>query len=185
MGKRHRSPSRNDTSSAIRQARPEEFIRLREVELEADGMFAEVGIGPFNNDDTENHLAQASVVLAAEDPAVGFASVEIVDGAAHLWQLAVLPSEGRRGLGRALVTAVCDWAMTHGLDAVTVTTFRDVPWNGPFYERLGFRALDEPGPGLVAIRTHERVVGDDDFGPRIAMRKDLRQPGTDPRPGPS
>ncbi len=42
--------------------RPEEFSRLREIELES-----------------ENHLDQASAVPAAEDPAVGFADVEIVD----------------------------------------------------------------------------------------------------------
>ncbi|HEY7915715.1 MAG TPA: GNAT family N-acetyltransferase [Acidimicrobiales bacterium] len=167
----------------IREARPEEFSRLREIEFEADGMFAEVGIGPFDNDESENHLAQASVVLAAEDPAVGFACVEIVDGAAHLWQLAVLPSQGRRGLGTALVTAVSDWAKAHGFHAVTLTTFRDVPWNGPFYQRLGFEVVDEPGPGLAAIRVDERAGGDDDFGPRIAMRKELRQPSGDHGPG--
>ncbi|HUY66699.1 MAG TPA: hypothetical protein VMV06_07770 [Acidimicrobiales bacterium] len=86
MEERLGSPSRNDSASAIREARPEEFTRLREVEPVADGMFAEVGIGPFIDDDAENHLAQASVVLAAEDPAVGFASVGIVDGPTYLWQ---------------------------------------------------------------------------------------------------
>jgi hypothetical protein len=28
---------------------------------------------------------------------------------------------------------------------VTLSTFRDVAWNGPFYARLGFRALDPSG----------------------------------------
>ncbi len=27
--------------------------------------------------------------------------------------------------------------------AVTLTTFRDVPWNAPFYTRLGFSMLSE------------------------------------------
>jgi hypothetical protein len=56
---------------------------------------------------------------------------------------------------------------------VTLTTFRDVPWNGPFYAKLGFRELRHLSPGLAAMREHERLIGDDDFGPRIAMRKDL------------
>jgi hypothetical protein len=59
---------------------------------------------------------------------------------------------------------------------VTLTTFRDVPWNGPFYAGLGFRAVDELTPGLAAVRDHEKAIGDDDFGPRIAMRKELAQP---------
>jgi GNAT superfamily N-acetyltransferase len=164
----------------IRQALPAEFERLRAIELEADGMFAEVGIGPFTNDDAEDHLAQAAVVLAAGVPAAGFACVEIVDGAAHLWQLAVLPSEGRRGLGTALVAVVCEWAGARGFDAVTLTTFRDVAWNAPFYRGLGFEPVSELSPGLAAIRQHEKAIGDDDFGPRIAMRKDLDRTGGGP-----
>ena len=157
----------------MREAMAEDLSRLQEIEVLADKMFAEVGIGPFADSDAADHLAKAAVVFVAEDPPVGFASVEIVDGVAHLWQLAVLPTAGRRGLGTALVKTVCEWARSHGFGAVTLTTFRDVAWNGPFYERLGFRTLTDLSPGLVAIREHERALGDDDFGPRIAMRKDV------------
>ncbi|HLM96951.1 MAG TPA: GNAT family N-acetyltransferase [Acidimicrobiales bacterium] len=157
----------------IRIARPQEFERLREIEAAGDEMFAQVGMGPFSQHDEENHLEQAAIVLVSGDPAVGFACVEVVDGAAHLWQLSVRPEESRRGHGSALVAAVCHWARSEGYEAVTLTTFRDVPWNGPFYARMGFRALGRLTPGLQAIRDHEKVIGDDDLGPRIAMRKDL------------
>jgi len=146
---------------------------LREIEEASDTLFAEVGMGPFTQDESENHLDNAAVVLVAGNPPVGFASVEIVDGLAHLWQLSVHPSAGRRGIGTALMKAVFDWATALGYEAVTLTTFRDVSWNGPFYERLGFRALGHLTPGLAAIRDHETAIGDDDFGPRIAMRRDL------------
>lgn len=161
----------------IRVARPDEFEALREIEETGDAMFLDVGIGPFHQSDEEDHLAQAALVLAAGDPAVGFACVELVDGAAHLWQLSVHPGAGRQGVGTALVEAACDWARGQGLPAMTLTTFRDVPWNGPFYERLGFRTLSELSPGLAAIRAHEAAIGDDDFGVRVAMRKELR-PGS-------
>jgi GNAT superfamily N-acetyltransferase len=161
------------TGPTIREASRDDFTRLREIEREADTMFAEVGIGPFSDSDDEDHLARAAVVFVAHDPPVGFASMGIVDGMAHLWQLAVLPSSGRRGLGTMLVASVCDWSRSHGFDAVTLTTFRDVPWNGPFYEKLGFRPLTDLTSGLAAVRQHERAIGDDDFGPRIAMRMDL------------
>jgi GNAT superfamily N-acetyltransferase len=159
--------------SYVHAVGPEEFARLRAIELEADQMFLTVGIGPFTDDGSGGHLEDATIVLAAEDPPVGFASVGIVDGQAHLWQLAVSPTAGRLGHGTALVNAVCDWARAAGLGAVTLTTFRDVAWNGPFYARLGFRALTELSPGLGAIRDHERSIGDDDFGPRVAMRRGL------------
>jgi GNAT superfamily N-acetyltransferase len=163
-------------SDEIRVARPEEHDALRSIEEAADTSFAAVGIGPFEVSDDEDHLARAAVVLATGDPAVGFACVEVVDGAAHLWQLSVHPQAARRGRGTALVNAVCDWAAANGFPAVTLTTFRDVAWNGPFYAKLGFRELQELSPGLAAMRAHERWIGDDDFGPRLAMRKVLGEP---------
>jgi GNAT superfamily N-acetyltransferase len=158
---------------AIRRARPDEFAALRRLEFEADELFASIGIGPFTNDDAEDHFADAALVLVVGDPAVGFACVELVDGNPHLWQLAVHPDHGRQGLGRALVDAVCTWAGTQGFGAVTLTTYRVVPWNGPFYASLGFAVLEVLTPGLQAIREHERAIGDDDFGPRVAMRRVL------------
>jgi GNAT superfamily N-acetyltransferase len=160
-------------ASDIRVASPDEFELLRQIELDADQLYETVGIGPFSNSEEEDHLAGAAVVLVTGTPAVGFACVEVVDGVAHLWQLSVHPSAGRQGRGRALVDAVCDWARANGYRAVTLTTFRDVPWNAPFYARLGFRAIHDLTAGLLAIRDHERAIGDDDFGPRIAMRKEL------------
>jgi GNAT superfamily N-acetyltransferase len=159
--------------SAIREALKDELDDLRQLEEDADRLFLEVGIGPFPVSEEENHFASAAVVLVSGTPPVGFACVDIVDGLAHLWQLAVHPSSGRRGIGIALVEAVCAWASANGYPAVTLTTFRDVPWNGPFYTRLGFRAIEDLSPGLEAIRRHERDIGDDDFGPRIVMRRDL------------
>jgi GNAT superfamily N-acetyltransferase len=164
----------HDSSDEIRVARPEEYDALRCIEEAADSAFADIGIGPFEQSEDENHLAQAAVVFVTGDPAVGFVCVEVVDGAAHIWQLSVHPRAARRGRGRALVNAVCDWARANGLPAVTLTTFRDVAWNGPFYAKLGFRELGDLSPGLAAMRQHERFIGDDNFGPRVAMRKDLR-----------
>jgi GNAT superfamily N-acetyltransferase len=157
----------------IRIAGRREFGRLREVEEASEELFTEVGIGPFRDEGEPGHLERAAIVLVSGDPAVGFASVEIVDGAAHLSQLSVHPSASRQGRGSALLTGVCHWAAAHGYQAVTLTTFRDVPWNGPFYARMGFQVLDDLTPQLAAIRDHEKAIGDDDFGPRVAMRKDL------------
>lgn len=42
--------------------------------------------------------------------------------------------------------------------ALTLTTFCDVPWNAPFYARLGFQRLtwQEAGERLRAILGHEQ-----------------------------
>lgn len=157
----------------IREAHPAEYAHLREVERASEELFAEVGIGPFSESEDENHLPDAAIVLVSGDPPVGFACVGILDGTAHLWQLSVLPAAGRRGLGGALLDAACDWARTQGYRAITLTTFRDVPWNAPFYRSRGFEIADRLPPALAEVREHEKVIGDDDFGPRVAMIKVL------------
>jgi hypothetical protein len=49
-----------------------------------------------------------------------------------------------------------------------------VPWNGPYYRRLGFRCLtvDEETPGLRAVRERERARGLEVW-PRTSMRRRL------------
>jgi GNAT superfamily N-acetyltransferase len=158
-------------TSSIRVGRPDEFAELRCIEFEADRLFETVGIGPFTNEEAEDHLDQAVLVLVVGDPPVGFVCVELVDGSPHIWQLAVRPDHGRQGLGRALVEAACDWARTEQFATITLTTYRDVPWNGPFYQSLGFVVMETMTPELRAIRQHERSIGDDDFGTRVAMRR--------------
>jgi GNAT superfamily N-acetyltransferase len=157
----------------LRHARPGEFTDLRALELRADKVFETIGIGPFKNDDSDDHLIQAILVLVAGDPPAGFVCLDAVGGFAHIWQLAVDPVHARRGIGRALVEAACEWARSDGFGAITLTTYRDVPWNGPFYESVGFEELECLSPAISAIREHEREIGDDDFGARIAMRRDL------------
>jgi GNAT superfamily N-acetyltransferase len=154
----------------IRTARPDDFAELRSIEFEADRLFASVGIGPFANDEAEDHLDRSALVLVAGEPPVGFVCVELVDEIPHIWQLAVHPDHGRRGLGRDLVEAACDWARSERFAAITLTTYRDVPWNAPFYQSFGFVAMTNLTPELCAIREHEREIGDDEFGPRVAMR---------------
>jgi GNAT superfamily N-acetyltransferase len=173
--------SAGDEAAAVRPAEPSEFDHLRRIEMASDRLLEEFGIGPFVVDESGNHLRAAAAVFVAGEPAVGFVCLELVDGNAHVDQLSVLPEYGRRGIGRALLETAIGWAASCGYDGLTLTTYRDVPFNAPFYRTLGFEELTELGPGLAAIRTHERELGDDDFGPRVAMRRVLRPPevGTD------
>jgi peroxiredoxin/GNAT superfamily N-acetyltransferase len=115
------------------------------------------------------------VAATPEGTPVGFALVELREpGAAHLRELDVLPEHGRRGAGRRLVREVQSWARQRGFSSVTLTTFRDVPWNAPWYQRLGFRVLapGELSPALRQVLTEEVRGG---IGPegRVAMRWDI------------
>jgi len=84
------------------------------------------------------------------------------------------PADGRRGFGKALIEQVAAWARERGAPSLTLTTFVEVAWNAPYYERLGFRLLgdDELGPELRAIRAREASLGLDRW-PRAAMLRPL------------
>jgi predicted N-acetyltransferase YhbS len=79
----------------------------------------------------------------------------------------VLPEYGRKGIGTGRVNAVCRSAREAGFAKVTLSTFRDVPWNAPFYEKCGFRSVDPEvlSPQHVELVALERARG---------LRTDLR-----------
>ena len=158
---------------AIRTAAAEDLDLIAELDERAEIIFRVAGYDlPRIEFDTAG-LAEAAVVFVAGDPAVGFAVVDLVDASAHLAELAVVPGSMRRGLGTALVTAVCDWAREHGHPHVTLITYADVPWNGPFYRQLGFVELpsDEVQPELQLRRERQTLLGLDAVGPRIVMQR--------------
>ena len=122
------------------------------------------------------------VIWLAVDEAgrpVGFAAVEMVDAQGFLTELDVPPTHGRRGLGRRLIAAAGQSAAAQGATALRLSTFAHIPWNAPFYARLGFRVLadDELGPGLRAVRQHEA-----DGGLEVAKRVLMTLPLTPATP---
>jgi N-acetylglutamate synthase-like GNAT family acetyltransferase len=115
------------------------------------------------------------VACDADDRPVGYLIWEPVDGALHIEQVSVHPDAARRGLGRALLAYAADRAHEEDLAALTLTTFTEVPWNAPYYARLGFRTLAETEltAGLRRIRAHEAELGLNRW-PRVCMRRDQR-----------
>ena len=166
----------------IRPARSDDLAGLVEIERAAGAMFQLLDadlladhdpgsveeLSPYADD------GRAFVSVDAGDRPVGYLIVDVVDGAAHIEQVSVHPDHARLGLGRELIEHTAAWARARDLHSLTLTTYVDVPWNGPYYERLGFRYLttDEETPGLRAIREHERALGLEVW-PRTSMRRNL------------
>ncbi len=126
----------------------------------------------------EQRAEKDGFILVAGDPPVGFAHVLFLEGHAPLEQLSVHPDHGRRGIGAALVEAVCERLAAHGHGAITLMTYADLPWNAPFYARLGFVEVgdDEPRTGyqLRLVETETRL-GLGEHGRRVLMRRALRR----------
>jgi GNAT superfamily N-acetyltransferase len=152
----------------IRRVRADERERLLDIERAAGRAFEEIGMPEIARDDpgTVEDVADAWVAVDEADRPVAYLLSSWVDGCAHVEQVSVAPSHARRGLGAALID--------HLGTPVTLTTFRDVPWNAPYYERLGFTVVEpaDQGPQLAALVRAEaaRIPGD---APRVAMRRNL------------
>ena len=92
-----------------------------------------------------------------------------VDGVAHIEQLSVCPTHGRRGYGRMLVEAAKREAAKRSYARLTVRTFADVPWNAPFYRTAGFVEEPPETPFHLALVETERQIGLDAYGRRTQM----------------
>jgi len=165
----------------IALAREQDIPLLSAIELAAAQLLA--GYAPERvlkeaTSEQEMRYAQERgllwVALSGDRP-VGFAHVRLLEpNAAHLQEIDVHPEHGCRGLGTRLTMAVCGWATKAGHHALTLTTFRTVPWNMPFYLRLGFElvACEELSPIMLSILQEEERRGLDPEA-RVAMRRRL------------
>jgi GNAT superfamily N-acetyltransferase len=103
---------------------------------------------------------QVWVVCYGEKP-VGFAICAIFGKAAFLEEIDVRPAHGRRGLATKLIEHASRWAVEKKLVYMDLCTFETVPWNGPFYKKLGFVILppDEWYPEILSERKMEEQAG--------------------------
>jgi GNAT superfamily N-acetyltransferase len=171
----------------IRTASPAELPLLQDIERAAGEPFRSLGMTAVADDDplpldvldTYRRAGHAWVAADPDDRPVAYLLAEPVDGAAHIEQVSVHPAVARRGIGRSLIEHLASAARDRGLAALTLTTFAEVPWNAPYYTRLGFRPLDDTDPaltdGLRAIRRAEAAHGLAAW-PRVCMRRELTGP---------
>jgi ribosomal protein S18 acetylase RimI-like enzyme len=166
----------------IRMAGVDDLPVIREIEGAAGRLFLQTEF-PNIADDEPMSIAtllafqsqgQIRVAVDREDLPIGFAVTGVIDDLVHLHELSIHPNYGRKGIGRRLIDAVCVFAKEQGSPAVTLSTFREVAWNAPYYERLGFRILEEAelGRGLREIRNIEAQKGLP-LDRRVCMRKEL------------
>jgi GNAT superfamily N-acetyltransferase len=156
-------------SYTIRPARPDELLGLREIEDEAGTRFRGLGLIDDALDVSFSLHALARLIEVGQvwvgcpddDVPGGMVIASVRDAAVYIEEMDVLPAHGRRGLGALLLGHVCAWARARGHTAVTLSTFRDVPWNGPFYRKHGFRELlpGEWTQSMRAIRDEEARHG--------------------------
>lgn len=133
----------------IRPAHRQEIPLLPHIENAADIRYALVGLkqvvamAPASVASLEQGRRDGRLWVAVSplNRVVGFALMKIPAGNAWLDQLSVLDRWQRRGLGAALIERTATHARELGHDRLYLSTYLDVPWNGPFYQRRGFASV--------------------------------------------
>jgi ribosomal protein S18 acetylase RimI-like enzyme len=166
----------------IRAATAAELPALRDIERAAGEAFRGIGMPeiaddePFSVDELAAYreARRAWVAVGQNGRLAAYLVAGLVDGNLHVEQVSVHPASARRGVGRAMLEHAAVRAARGGRPALTLTTFAEVPWNAPYYERCGFRRLAEAEltPGLREVRRREAAQGLDRW-PRVCMRRDL------------
>jgi len=141
----------SDPAVTVRQARPEDAGRLQAIQLAAGNTFRDIGMPaaadtfPLPPESLSGYRRAGRAWVAADeyDEPIGFVVFDVVDGCAHIEQVSVHPAHAGQRIGAMLLEYVADWAIDQDMPAMTLITFRGVPWNAPYYERLGFRELAE------------------------------------------
>ena len=173
-------PAPTTSEFYIRPARELELATAIQIDEDACTLYAEIGL-PIQFDDDHpfarkerarwsEALRKGRLLMACSNDGlpIGFVAFDIVDGRPFLEQVSVRRAWMHRGVGRALVERAIRWSVRPG--ELWLTTYDNVPWNKPWYERLGFVVANdnECGPELTAILAAERAAlpaGE----PRVAM----------------
>ncbi|MNB58170.1 Acetyltransferase (GNAT) family protein [compost metagenome] len=167
----------------IRLAQPADAPALPAIERSAAGLFrldpqlawladAEVA-------GVELHLqaieqARVWVARSPEGQLAGFLRAVPVDNQLHVEELSVSQHFQGQGIGRKLLSAVIEHAWAQQLCAVTLTTFVDVPWNAPFYQKIGFQRLNsEETSGYLVDALNDEIAHGLPGHRRCAMRLTL------------
>jgi GNAT superfamily N-acetyltransferase len=143
---------------SLRLARPEDAAAMPGIERAAAVAFAgEPSVDPARTRSEPDYARLIrrghSLVAHVGEAMAGFLVAQPFGRELHIWEMDVAPAFQRRGIGAGLVRAAMIDARNTGFKALTLTTFRDLAWNGPFYARLGFEEV-------TALDAHPRIAGE-------------------------
>ncbi|RON80831.1 GNAT family N-acetyltransferase [Pseudomonas fluorescens] len=168
----------------IRHARPADAPALPAIERSAAGLFrldpqlAWLADAELAGAELHLQAIEQARVWVAQSPAgqlAGFLRAAPVDNQLHIEELSVSQHFQGQGIGRKLLSAAIDHASAQQLCAVTLTTFTDLPWNAPFYQKIGFQRLNsEETSGYLVDALNEEIAHGLPGHRRCAMR--LRLP---------
>ncbi|MEP0390985.1 GNAT family N-acetyltransferase [Erythrobacter sp.] len=146
---------------SLRLAQKDDAAFMPDIERAAGALFREVAglasladAGTLPVERLQRYIRKGHCLVAhSGERMIGFLVSEPFGRELHIWEVDVHPDFQGKGVGAGLLRACMIDARNSGFTALTLTTFRDVPWNGPFYERRGFEEL-------AALDAHQRLANE-------------------------
>ena len=167
---------------SYRFAVPDEAEMVRAIEYEAAQRFATVGLTgiadarPMNVDFVRRKIEASEIIVAVNDTGncVAFVMFARLATRFYIEELDVLTTWAGRRIGARLIDEVAVLARQAGVPQLVLSTFRDVPWNAPYYRRLGFSVIESEclDAKLRAIRAAHVARGLDETK-RVFMYRDV------------
>jgi N-acetylglutamate synthase-like GNAT family acetyltransferase len=165
----------------IRKARLDDLPALAGIERDADQLFLQTDMPEIGDAEPTDPEALAALldegafwVAELDATAVGFLAAGTRKGQYVILQISVARSGQGRGVGARLMEAALAHGRETGAPDVILTTFRDIPWNAPWYARFGFVEIPEAERSQVVrdMQAHEAAHGLD-MSRRCALRAPL------------
>ena len=167
--------------TTIRLGTSDDLPHLAQIEEAAATVFSDADLPPdlaqpVAQEDLLASVAAGILWVVEEDngEVVGFVACEQIDNYLHISEMDVLPRHARKGLGSTLLRQVISYASAHPqVQFLTLTTFRHLLWNAPFYAKHGFVTLAAGG----GIKHLERALSGEaarGLNNRVAMAKGVR-----------
>ncbi|QHC35400.1 GNAT family N-acetyltransferase [Komagataeibacter xylinus] len=159
---------------AIERSAAQAFLAVPELAwlAQADGLLPDVHAGCIAHN-------LCWVAVDGHDQPVGFLSARQYGADLHVLEISVAQSVQGRGLGRSLLAAAGEGAAClPDVSRLTLTTFRTVAWNAPFYARAGFRLLAPTAQDArLANLLRDEEANDFPPGSRCAMVREITPAG--------
>lgn len=179
------TPPSPEPTVTLRFALPRELELLQDIDDDASGLYAAHGLAidlglnhPFvlaerTRWQRSARLERTFLAVDRQGDALGFAALDLVDGAPYLDQIAVRTAAMRRGIGQLLLARAAEWAHAAGGSELWLSTYDHLPFNRPYYERHGYVVVAEAdcGPGIRQHLAEQRR-----FLPEPTQRVVMRRP---------
>ena len=139
------------------------------------GAFTEIDLSALTPAFYSDAIAQNQIIWLVElrGQPVGFLRAKPIDDLLYCAELSVLRHHHGKGLGEKLLNHFVGFAQSEGFAGVAGITFKNVPWNGPYYLKQGFEywSHDMIGPELKDITTGAPELALSKAGERVVFGK--------------